>query len=291
MEGKSLKSGTLSNDGYVIFDNHMHLQTEGRFLEAVDMFLSAGGSTFNLVNLPDHTVGTEDHYEKIYSKTLEIASILRRERDLRTPVTLGPYPLDFFAFQEKGLDPVDEMKKGVDLACRYISEGRAHAIGEVGRPHFPVSEEVTEKSDEIIFYCMERAAELDCPVILHTNDLDADGYALLEKLAGKARFPLSRVVKHHALPDDLSFSSGIQRSILASRSNVRKIMKAGKPFLLETDYVDDISLGWKVIPPDSVPRRAQLIKSECDDWETVFESAFRELPMKLFGPESLGVEM
>ena len=50
----------LSERGkYIIFDNHMHLNPEGRFLEAVDMFLNAGGTSFNLVNLPDNKLGIE----------------------------------------------------------------------------------------------------------------------------------------------------------------------------------------------------------------------------------------
>lgn len=275
---------------YVIFDNHMHLRQDGRLLSAVDMFLSAGGTTFNLVNLPDNSVGAANHYEEIYSRTLRIASLLYSEKNMKAPVTLGPYPLDYFLFGEAGLNPVDEMKRGIDAACRLIEDGKAHAIGEIGRPHFPVPDRVNTESDEIILYAMERAADIGCPVILHTNDLGASGYGRLEELAGMARLPLSRVVKHHALAGDVVFETGVQMSILASRSNVKTAMNSGKPFLLETDYVDDISLDWKVIPPDSVPRRARMIRSECPEWESVFELTFRELPMKLFGEENLGMK-
>lgn len=270
---------------YIIFDNHMHLNPDGRLLEAVDMFKSSGGSSFNLVNLPDTILSLENYYEKLYERTLKIASLVKKERNLEVPVTLGPYPLDYFRFKEGGYDPALELRKGVDLAARYIENGKAHAIGEVGRPHFPVSDEVMESSNQVIQYAMEKARELGCPVILHTDDLGREGYYLMEKLAKLAGLDLSKVVKHHALPEDLQIETGIQKSILASKSNTRKAANNGRGFLLETDYVDDLKLGWKVIPPDSVPRRAQLIKSELQDWEELFSHTFLELPVSLFGEE------
>lgn len=275
----------MTDDKYVIFDNHMHLNPEGRFLEAVDMFLRSGGNSFNLVNLPDAALGLDHYYETLYERTVSMARIIREEKEFNPPVTLGPYPLDYFRMEKSGMDPVRGMKAAVDLACRYISDGEAHAIGEVGRPHFPVAEKVTEDSNTIIQYCMERAADLGCPVILHTDDLDADGYRLLEKLADRAGLEHGMVVKHHALPQDLGLDTDIRRSVLASKSNTRKACLSGKPFLLETDYVDDPALGWKVIPPDSVPRRAILVKSEMENWEAVFKNTFRDLPIALFGED------
>ncbi len=275
----------IADGDYVIFDNHLHLNPEGRLLQAVDMFRKAGGDSFNLVNLPDKNLPVENYYEELYERTLKIADLVESERGLKVPVTLGPYPLDYFRFKERGLDPVEELRKGVDLAAHYISEGRAHAIGEIGRPHFPVPEEVMEDSNSIIQYSMEQARDLDCPVILHTDDLGQEGYGLMESIARKAAIRLPMVVKHHALPEDMSFNTEIQRSILASKSNTRKAGASGKPFLLETDYVDEIGLGWKVIPPDSVPRRAILLKSESPHWESIFGQTFRKLPLQLFGED------
>ncbi len=270
---------------YIIFDNHMHLNPKGRFLEAVDMFLKAGGDTFNLVNLPDNSLGTEHYYETLYERTISMSRIIREEKEFDLPVTLGPYPLDYFRFEESGKDPVEEMKRAIELACRYISEGEANAIGEVGRPHFPVPEKVLADSNSITLYAMEKAADLHCPVVLHTDDLDENGYRLLERLADQAGLDRGMVVKHHAMPQDLSIETQIRRSILASKSNARIASLSGKPFLLETDYVDDPALGWKVIPPDSVPRRAIMLKSELENWQAVFSQAFRVIPIELFGEE------
>ncbi len=274
-----------ADDRYIIFDNHMHLNPKGRFLDAVDMFLKAGGDTFNLVNLPDNSLGNDLYYETLYERTVSMSRIIREEKEFDLPVTLGPYPLDYFRIKETGKDPIEEMKRAIDLACRYISEGEANAIGEIGRPHFPVPEEVLDDSNAIILYAMERAAELRCPVILHTDDLNEDGYRHLERMADHAGLDREMVVKHHAMPQDLSIETRIRRSLLASKSNARIASLSGKPFLLETDYVDDPALGWKVIPPDSVPRRAIMLKSGPGNWEAVFSQAFRAIPIELFGEE------
>lgn len=270
---------------YIIFDNHMHLNTTGRFLEAVDMFVHAGGTSFNLVNLPDFGAGADNYYENLYRKTVSMAEIIMKERGMPVPVTLGPYPLDYFKFRDAGMDPVEMMKAGIDLACRYIDEGRAHAIGEIGRPHFDVPEDILAQSNKIMQYGMERAADTGCPVILHTEDLKEEEFRLIEKMAEGSGLDGSKVVKHHALAENMLIRTDIRKSILASRSNVRRAVESGEPFLLETDYVDDPAMGWKVIPPDSVPRRAIMVKAEVEGWREVFEDTFLRLPLELFGED------
>lgn len=272
-------------ENYIIFDNHMHLNPEGRFLQAVDMFLKHGGNSFNLVNLPDNTLSMDCYYETLYERTVSMARIIREEKEFDLPVTLGPYPLDYFRIEESGRNPMEVMKAAIDLAGKYIEEGEAHAIGEVGRPHFTVQEKVLENSNEIILYSMERAADIGCPVILHTDDLDESGYRLLERLADKAGLDRGMVVKHHSQPQDMGIETRIRKSMLASKSNTRKACQTGRQFLLETDYVDEPAHGWKVIPPDSVPRRAIMIKSEMENWEAIFKATFMELPVALFGED------
>ena len=275
----------ISGMGYIIFDNHMHLRTDGRFLNAVDMFLKAGGNSFNLVNLPDARLPVDDYYATLYSSTIRMSEIIRAERGISVPVTLGPYPLDYFRFRESGYDPVAEMKKGIDLAAKLIMQGKASALGEIGRPHFPVEPEIVEHSNEITEYAMSTASDTGSPLILHTEDLDPDGYRFLEKMADRTSLQQSMLVKHHALPDDFETKTGLVRSVLASRSNVRKIMNSSLRFLLETDYVDDPSLGWKVIPPDSVPKRVELIITEVTEWEKLLENIFLKEPVRLFGED------
>ncbi len=275
-----------SHNNYILFDNHMHLRQNGRFMEAVNMFIKAGGNSFNLVNLPEDFGPLSNRYEAIYEQTLKMAGIIRSETSLDVVVTLGPYPMDYFLFTDHGMNPLEYMRAGIDLAAKYILDGKANAIGEIGRPHFPVADSIIEASDEIISYAMLTCKDLNCPLILHTEDLDSQGYKRLEKMSLDTGIRLDRIVKHHASPLDLCLDTKIQKSILASRSNVREISKCKGKFLLETDYVDDPASGWKVIPPDSVPKRAVMMREELDDWESLFDECFLKEPIALYGEDS-----
>jgi TatD-related deoxyribonuclease len=270
----------------VVFDNHVHLRKDGFFKEAVKKFLNAGGNAFNLVNLPDYAITPSEYYEKIYSNTLEMADIIRREFDITVLVTLGPYPLDYFFFEKAGMDPVKSMKNGVDTVAKLIRDGRADAIGEVGRPHFPVSEDILARSEEVFEYAISVSKDLRTPVIMHTENLTEKSHVDLIRCAREIGIEPSKLVKHHALPFDFGIRDEIVLSTLASRSNVRVAVASTRNFLLETDYVDDRSKPDKVIPIDSVPKRAVMIKSEYDEWEKILQNIFMTVPASLYGNEA-----
>ena len=267
----------------VVFDNHMHLREDGFFMEAVREFSHAGGTAFNLVNILDYGVNPSGYYEEIYSRTLRIREKIERETEIRVLVTLGPYPLDYFFFRDAGLDPVENMKMGLDMAAQLIKDGKADAIGEVGRPHFPCEGEIVDSSNLLLSYSFDLAKDLSCPVILHTEDLGEDGYSSLEKMALRSGLDPFKVVKHHAYPPNLLFKSKLSRSILATRPNVRDSIATGKNFMIETDYVDDRDKPGKVIPANSVPLRAKLIMGEYEDSYSILENMFITTPEKVFG--------
>ncbi len=281
--------GAIQNssvENYIIFDNHMHLRPTGRFLDAVKMFTRSGGNAFNLVNLPEDDGALETRYSNIYSRTIDMANKVRSETSLDVLVTLGPYPLDVFLFKDHGIDPLKAMEEGIDLASKLILDGKANAIGEIGRPHFNVSDDIIELSNEVIKYAMSVCKDIGCPLILHTEDLDETGYHGFEVMARETGLALNKIVKHHASPDNVCLASPIRKSVLASRSNVREVSKCNGSFFLETDYVDDPSSGWKVIPPDSVPKRAKMIREEIADWERMFNYCFYKSPIELYGSEA-----
>jgi len=272
----------------VVFDNHMHLREDGFFMEAVREFSSAGGTAFNLVNILDYGVNPSGYYAEIYRRTLRIREKIERETEIRVLVSLGPYPLDYFFFRDAGLDPIENMKMGLDMAAKLIRDGQADAIGEVGRPHFQCEKNIVDSSDMLLSYSFDLAKELSCPVILHTEDLGEEGYSSLEKMALKSGMDPVKVVKHHAYPSDLSFRSNLTRSILATRPNVRDSIATGKSFMLETDYVDQRDKPGKVIPANSVPLRAKLIMGEYEDSYSILENIFITTPEKVFGKGSVG---
>lgn len=271
----------------VVFDNHMHLREDGFFMEAVNEFSRSGGTSFNLVNLLDYRVAPTEYYEKIYDRTIRIRNKIENETNIKVLLTLGPYPLDYFFFKDAGLDPTEQMTKGLELASRIIGDGRADAIGEVGRPHFPCDDSVLESSNALLEYSFELSKDLKCPVILHTEDMNEEHYILLEKMALRSGMEPSKVVKHHAYPPDLLFKSDLSRSILATRPNVRQSIYSGKNFMIETDYVDDREKPGKVIPANSVPLRAKMIMGEYENSDSILENIFITTPEKVFGKGSI----
>lgn len=270
---------------YQVFDDHFHLRRDGMFLSAVRTFQRAGGTAINLVNLPDYDISPHEYYEKLYGTTLEISEIVKNELGVSIVVTLGPYPLDFFFFRKAGLDPVKEMKKGVDLAIDIFKSGRSHCIGEIGTPHFEVDMNDRNEIYGIMEYCFIASADAGSPVMLHTEDLDPDTLEKICVTADRTGMPPERIIKHHATPSVFQNSRGIVPSVPASRSAVRNACSTKKPFMLESDYVDDRAHPQRVLPSDSVPKRSVMISQEFANYEDIFSTAFVELPEKLYGLE------
>ena len=153
----------------IIFDNHLHLRRDGRFIDAVKDFKKAGGTHFVLCQYPmPELVVKNNSYSKAYLETLKMAEEIRSEVEIGVFVTVGPYPVDYLVFKEKfdRKTAIDLMKKGMDEAASLCQENKCIGIGEIGRPHFPVDDQSIVDSNEILLYGMQKAKEVDVPVIL-----------------------------------------------------------------------------------------------------------------------------
>jgi TatD-related deoxyribonuclease len=244
-----------------IFDNHFHLRPTGLGVGAAKQFERAGGTALMLTHSPyeDIPIRRAEDYEAAYARTLDLARKVREATRLKVFVALGPYPVDLLALRESlGLAAAAAvLKRGVDLAGRRVADGEAVAIGEVGRPHFPVDPEVWRASNEILAHAMTVARDCGCPVILHTEDPTPETFREFAAIADRAGLRRERVVKHHSTPltrpeDNL----GIVPSILAKEDLVLEALKGG-PFLLETDYIDDPRRPGAVLGPATVPRKTK----------------------------------
>jgi TatD-related deoxyribonuclease len=244
-----------------IFDNHFHLRPTGLGVGAAKQFERAGGTALMLTHSPyeDIPIRRAEDYEAAYARTLDLARQVREATRLKVFVALGPYPVDLLALRESlGLAAAAAvLKRGVDLAGRRVADGEAVAIGEVGRPHFPVDPEVWRASNEILAHAMTVARDCGCPVILHTEDPTPETFREFAAIADRAGLRRERVVKHHSTPltrpeDNL----GIVPSILAKEDLVLEALKGG-PFLLETDYIDDPRRPGAVLGPATVPRKTK----------------------------------
>jgi TatD-related deoxyribonuclease len=250
----------------VFFDNHLHLRRDGFYLEAVKDFIKAGGTHFVLCQNPmPELVMKEKSYSGCYEKTLKMAEEIRSQLDVGVFVTVGPYPVDFLRLEERfGWEKtVEIMKKGMDEAAQFCEDKKGIAIGEIGRPHFPVDEKIIDVSNEILFYGMEKAADVGVPVVLHTESTTSDQCKKLVKMGNKAGLSAEKIVKHFSpalIKKEENF--GLIPSVLSSRKNVVESLKKGSRFLMETDYIDDPKRPGAVLGPKTIPRLTKKLLDE-----------------------------
>lgn len=260
-----------------ILDNHVHLQQKGDNVKAVKRFEKAGGSHLILSHLPYHDLRNweKDGYEPIYKRTLELAKKCEEKSAVEIFVTLGPYPVDLVNLTEKvGVEKGEKiLKKGMELAAEYLEKEKVVGIGEIGRPHFDVDEEILEASNRIMEYGMKIAAERDCPVILHTESTTPKQCEEIGKMADEVGLAREKIVKHYSPPlVKKSENHGLFPSILANEDNIREAISKGNRFLLETDYLDDPNrpgavLGIKNVPKKTFKLLRKGVLSEEDIWK------------------------
>ena len=247
----------------ICFDNHMHLRRDGRFFDAIKEFKKAGGTHFVLCQYPmTSLVVQEKNYRLCYLETLKIADEIRSSIDIGVFVTVGPYPVDFLKLSEKfgRRLAIDIMKKGMDEASSLCREGKCIAIGEIGRPHFPVEEQVIFDSNEILLYGMQKAKDADVPVVLHTESTTPENCREFVEMGKKAGLSADKIVKHYSPPLILKNENhGIMPSVLASEKNIITAIKKGTRFMLETDYIDDPKRPGAVLSPKTVPKKTLLL--------------------------------
>jgi TatD-related deoxyribonuclease len=271
-----------------IFDNHIHLRAEFRGIEAAKDFERAGGTAILLTHSPyeDIPIRRAEDYDRAYAKTLAMAEDVRRTTRIQVFVALGPYPVDFLGLQGAiGRTPaIDVMRSGIDRAAQHIAEQKAIAFGEVGRPHFPVSEEILSACNGLLEYAMVRAKELGCAVVLHTEDPTPTTFAEFARMASKTGLSPDRLVKHHSTPFTRPEDThGLVPSILAKEDLVVEALKGGPRFLLETDYIDDPRRPGAVLGPATVPKKTKAWIASGVLTEDQAHVIHRETPERTYG--------
>lgn len=245
-----------------ILDNHLHLRRDGRFLDAVAEFQKAGGTHFVLCQYPMVSQVIKDgHYRNCYQQTLKMAEEIRQATPVGVFVTVGPYPVDYLKLTEHyGRErALKIMKTGMDEAARLCEEGVCIAIGEIGRPHFPVEAHFVDDSNDILLYGMEKAHDVDVPVVLHTESTTSAQCRELVNMGKKVGLSPQKIVKHFSPPLILEQENyGLMPSVLASKQNITVALGKGTRFLMETDYIDDPKRPGAVLSPKTVPKRTKM---------------------------------
>jgi len=275
-----------------ILDNHFHLNRKGRFLAAAKDFKNAGGSDLVLVHCPDFQsppIDKNGHFDS-YSNTVAMAEEVRSELGLGVRVILGPHPAAF-AHQFESMEEQDAVENywhSIDAALHFVNEGLAHGIGEVGRPHWKVSDEVWELSNKLLEETMSLAAKEGVPLQLHVEGESDATYPELAKMADRVGLERHRLVRHYA-PGDISEQAtcGLVPSVLMGKDSLPKLLntledcKTG--FMLETDYMDDPRRPGAVLGPKTVPKRTRAL-IEAGVPEEVLWNSHVDLPLRTYGP-------
>jgi TatD-related deoxyribonuclease len=271
-----------------ITDNHMHIDPRARGLEAVKEFKNSGGTHIILVTKPSWSLGImvkkPEDYIKVFDETVEIASKIREIGVGAFPV-LGVHPAEISKLTEYMELPeaTEIMKKGLEIASGYVEKGLAVGI-KSGRPHYPVTEEVLEASNEIMEYAFSLAKEQDCAVQLHTESV---GEPELKDIAGRARkigIKMHRVVKHYSPPlVRVCEELGIFPGVISVKGAIEQALEEGTRFMMETDYIDDPERPGAVLGPKTIPKRTMKLM------ETYGEEPFwiihKENPEKVYDIE------
>ena len=245
-------------------DAHIHLDPMGSNREAVRRFKNAGGTHLIIVHKPYHHIPENDlgSYKRSFRTTIEMTEIARNE-GVEAYCVIGPYPGSLpHQANTMGLEEAFELQlRAIQHAFDLIDEGYALGVGEVGRVHFKVEEEIMSKCDEILMTVFKGSKERNCPVVLHTESPrdNPDLFRHLSSMVGSASMTKHRVIKHYSGWEsaDPSKNMGLSVSMQARRSNLEKALSNDFDFLLETDFIDENDRPNVVMPPDTVPKKIE----------------------------------
>jgi TatD-related deoxyribonuclease len=244
-----------------VVDHHCHLSPDGDGIEAARRFRNAGGTHLFLATQQygPKTPTRVEEYGAQFETTERLARAVEAQTGVVVYLTVAPYPVDLVHVAgSMGLAAAVELQRSaLELAGRWVEEGRAVALGEVGRPHFPTPADVVEASAEVFRTALEVARDAGAPAVVHCEELTPDAYRELAGFAARTSFPLGKLVKHYAktvlAPERLG---GIVPSYLASRDAVRQSLRHPAPWFWETDFLDDPKRPGAVLDLATVARRA-----------------------------------
>ena len=283
-----------------IFDQHLHLDRNNRFLDAVSDFSKSGGTAIMLVHKPEfsRSLPTDRQgYEKVYSETISMAEEIRRNFDLEVGVALGPHPVTWETqIANLGLKKSTELHlEAVSLALEHIDSGTANCLGEVGRPHYPVAEEIWEEANEMLLEVLSMASSAKTSVQLHVEDNNDVTCHELSQLCRSAGLPLDRAIRHYAPPNvSAEFTHGLSATVNVGKGSIATLTetanRAISPWGMETDFLDDKNRPGAVLGPKTVPKRTHELASSLlsSGWkeskvESLLQNIHSDWPESLYG--------
>lgn len=272
-----------------ILDDHFHLNRSGRFLEAAKDFQRVGGTDLVLVHCPDFASPptTRQGHIDSYQNTIDMAEEVK-SLGIGVRVILGPHPAAFaHQFESLGDRAEENYWDSIETALNFVHEGKAHGIGEVGRPHWEVTDDIWSRSNALLLETMSLAAREKIPLQLHVEGESDETYSELAAMADKAGLERKKLVRHYAPPNvSQEYTHGLTPSVLAGSGAIEELLatieSTSHGFMLETDYMDDLKRPGAVLGPKTVPKRTrQLLEAGLD--EEYLWNAHQDLPEQIYG--------
>jgi TatD-related deoxyribonuclease len=268
-----------------VLDNHLHLDPgHGQGIEAVTDFSRAGGTHLLVVNRPSWHLGELPEsgvdFEHVFEITLEVVKESTKILDGRAWPVLGVHPGLISQLTEAGNSPEkagEIMRAGLDRAADHTDEALAL---KSGRPHYEVSEEVWETSNTVLKHALALGADHNCAVQLHTEG--SEDLTEIAEWAEDRGLPAHRVVKHYAG----GRLKGPTPSVISQKDELRRAAEEGKPFFMETDFIDDPDRPGAVLGPKTVPRRVEWLREE--GYDEAISTAHVETPQDVYGIDTIG---
>ena len=181
---------------------------------------------------------------------------MRTDTGVSVYPVVAPYPVDLVeAAPLLGLPAaLDLHRAALDLAGGgSATDARWHSARSAD-PTSRFSEDLAGPAMRRSVMRWRSPATSGCPVIVHSADLDPEGYRRLADEASRAGVAGGKVVKHYArqriAPAD---ARGIVPSYLARREIVRHVLDDPAPWFFETDFLDDPQRKGAVLDLETVP--------------------------------------
>jgi TatD-related deoxyribonuclease len=254
-------------------------------MEAVKEFRNAGGTHLFIVSLPagelGRTIAKGEDFRAVFDDTVEAAR--RAGEYVKAYSVVGVHPAEYVGLAESlGMERAYAIvKEGLEVAAKYVAEGRAVAI-KSGRPHYPVSPELWETSNALMRYAMDLCVDEDCAIQLHTES-EPGTMESISGIAKQAHMEPYRVIKHFSPPLVRECESlNVFPSVICSRGALEEALSQGTRFMMETDYIDDPNRPGAVLGPKTVPRKTkEAIRNGVP--EETFYTIHKDNPEKSYG--------
>jgi len=271
-----------------MYDDHIHMSPSGRNVDALLDFQAAGGTGLSLVTLPyaEVAITKGEDFATSYDITFNLAKKAKERTNLEINIAVGPYPVLIIPLAAHyGLESAEQfLIKGMEDAAKCVEEGKACAIGEIGRPHFPIEQDIMDASNRVLLRGMELAKENDVPVIIHCESGSTETNRDLSEMARRVGLDPGLVVKHSSPPFVTEAETyGIMPSIPASKKFIAEAFGKGSDrFMIETDYIDDPLKPMAIMDVKTVPNKIkQILGSGMAKEETVYRMC-RDIPNSLY---------